>query len=132
MLVVDDGDIGLEQGPMLQILSEPVSLDGGNFFIKGLLSLIQAEWSVAILGGKNIIKVPFSIYSYLVIVVNNSSSKLHYSNVIIQEGVLVVWVFICLLYLYRFFVLCVVSNFAKFYLKLKIEIEIFIVFKISF
>ena len=81
---------------------------------------------------KKIIKVPFSIYSYLVIVVNNSSSKLHYSNVIIQEGVLVVWVFICLLYLYRFFVLCVVSNFANFYLKLKIEIEIFIVFKISF
>ena len=121
MLVVDDGDIGLEQGPVLQILSEPVSLDGGNFFIKGLLSLIQAEWSVAILGGKNIIKVPFSIYSYFVIVVNNSSSKLHYSNVIIQGGVLVVWVDICLLRLYQFFVWCVVSNCISF-LKLKIEI----------
>ena len=71
---------------------------------------------------KKIIKVPFSIYSYLVIVVNNSSSKLYYSNVIIQGGVRVVWVDICLLHLYQLFILSVVSNCINFYLKLKIEI----------
>ena len=58
-------------------------------------------------------------------IVNNPPSKLYYSNVIIQRGVLVVWVDICLLHLYQFSVWCVVSNCINFYLKLKRKFRYF-------
>ena len=58
-------------------------------------------------------------YLYLVIVIDNSSSKLNYSNVIIQRGVFVGWMDICLFHLYQLFVWCVVSNCINFYLKIE-------------
>ena len=66
---------------------------------------------------KKIINVSFSNYSYLVIVVSNFSSKLYYSNVIIEGGVLEVWVDVYLLNFYLFFVWRVVSNCLSFYLE---------------
>ena len=58
-------------------------------------------------------------YLYLVIVIDNSSSKLNYSNVIIQRGVFVGRMDICLFHLYQLFVWSVVSNCINFYLKIE-------------